>query len=289
MFRADEASELVVKFSDKDAAALYSQLTGVLAGFAFAGMIMLVTSRFERTKPTEGQAPEAETRDGAAQQAADPIQVATSRALTLLVSAFFGLVAVSLAYALIGGDQVPERAAVEHVVAGAGFGSSALALLLSVFYLIEAADPDLRQTLHLVVVRISPVAVAAYIVLGVLDVENLQDDVSTPEKLVAAALMCVPIAGLIASRSLRGRFAKQEWQTGAVRIFATGSLVLTVLCAIAIPILLAVSGEGSSPPLPLAWIAAALGVSACGAVTLSSPSGALSSHGPEDAVTQAGT
>ena len=263
MLRADEVIELGVEFSDKDAAALYSQLTGVLAGFAFAGMIMVVTSRFERSKPM----------DDPPQQTPDPIQVATSRALTLLVSAFFGLVAVSLAYALIGGDQVPERAAVGHVIAGAGFGSSALALLLSVFYLIEAADPELRRTLNLVAVRISPLAVAAYIVVGVLDVENLQDTVGAPEKVGAAVLMSIPVAGLIVSPRLRGRFAKQEWQTGAVRHFATGSLILTVLCAIAIPILLAVSGEGNAP-LPLAWIAAALGVAACGAVTLSSPGGA---------------
>lgn len=281
MLLSHKARDLVVQeFSDKDAAALYSQLTGVLAGFAFAGMIMVVTSRFERSEPADDLA------HATTQAKHDAIQVATSRALTLLVSAFFGLVAVSLAYALIGGDQVPGRAAVGHVIAGAGFGSSALVLLLSVFYLIEAADPELRKTLHLVAVRISPLAVAAYIVVGVLDVEQLQGTLGGPELLGAAVLICIPIAGLIFSGRLRGRFADQYWQTSAIRHFATGTLLLTVLCAISIPVLLAIAGDDDSPLL-LAWVAAALGVGACAAVTLSTP-GAAPPPGEvgQDAVTQ---
>ncbi len=99
-------------FDNAQVAALYSQLTGVLAGFAFAALVVVLARRLEGAETL--------SRDSEATAAVDA-------ALGLLFSAFIGLALSSLAYALVAGETTAHaRASLEHVVAGVGFGASAM-------------------------------------------------------------------------------------------------------------------------------------------------------------------
>ncbi len=88
-------------------AGFYSQLTGVLAGFSFAGLVLVVTARI----------------DASGQPVQPPVHAATDATIALLFSSFVGLVLSSLSYAVIAGETHGSAAtSLSHVVAGLGFG-----------------------------------------------------------------------------------------------------------------------------------------------------------------------
>lgn len=96
-------------------AGFYSQLSGVLAGFAFAGLIALVAAQL-----TAGR------RSGIALQSFAP-----------LISAFIGLVATSLNWAIIASEGHTARAAGLESVGGLGFCVAGLMLFYSLLVLLH--------------------------------------------------------------------------------------------------------------------------------------------------------
>jgi hypothetical protein len=116
---------------------LYSQLCGVLAGFAFAGFSFFVTGA------------------GSPAQAGD---VAVS-----LFSAFGTLVLVAVLYALLAGDTSRDRATMGLFVYGLPFGLAILALFYALT-LISTDRPELAATVwigRVLVVAVGPVLVLA--------------------------------------------------------------------------------------------------------------------------------
>lgn len=102
-------------------AGFYSQLAGVLAGFAFAGLVALIATQL--------------TKDSLASH--------SLHSYLPLVSAFVGLVATSLNYAIVAGeDKWTKRATTLEVVSGIGFASAGLMLLYSVLILMHGLHRD---------------------------------------------------------------------------------------------------------------------------------------------------
>lgn len=160
-------STAVATFDHTATAALYSQLTGVLAGFAFTGFLIVATTLRLRHEPLR--------------------QDAIDRALVLLLSAFLGLTMSSLGYALLAGEEAaPGRAAVEHVIAGAGFGASSLVLLLAIVELLRAMAPNIEASARNVAGRYVPVVVLLYIALGANDVASTEGFTWSPLSIAAA-------------------------------------------------------------------------------------------------------
>ncbi|MFY1632343.1 hypothetical protein ACN27F_03490 [Solwaraspora sp. WMMB335] len=96
-------------------AGFYSQLAGVLAGFSFAGLIALVTTK----------------RDG--HGGAAPIR----HSVLPLTSAFVALVASSLDYALVAGETAgTQRVASLQSIAGMGFSIAGIMLVYSILVLL---------------------------------------------------------------------------------------------------------------------------------------------------------
>ncbi len=142
-------------YDNAQVAALYSQLTGVLAGFAFAALVLVLTRRLEGSETPSHHSEGNGGVDGA---------------LGLLFSAFIGLALSSLAYAVIAGETTnPARASLEHVIAGAGFGVSAMVLMLALLELLIAAAPGLDTYFRIVVGVVVPLVVLMYTYNGVLD------------------------------------------------------------------------------------------------------------------------
>ncbi|WP_433308761.1 hypothetical protein ACQP0U_18715 [Micromonospora sp. CA-269861] len=105
-------------------AGYYSQLAGVLAGFGFAGVVGLVTTQL------------------AARNAAATVV----RSLGPLVSAFIGLVAASLDYALVAGEPIGSaRVASLQTVAGMGFSIAGAMLMYAIYILLCDLQHDAPQ------------------------------------------------------------------------------------------------------------------------------------------------
>jgi hypothetical protein len=98
-------------------ASLYSQLAGVLAGFAFTAVTVVVTVRVEAKK--HGRS--------------------FDNALRPLISGFLGLILTSLNYAAIAGDKTRgARSTLLEIIAGIGFAASALLLIYAVLLMLIA-------------------------------------------------------------------------------------------------------------------------------------------------------
>jgi hypothetical protein len=104
-------------------AGLYSQLAGVLAGFAFAGLVALVAAQF--------------TKDSKARFA--------FHSFVPLIVAFVGLVSASLNYAVVASDQAVKRAALLETIAGVGFAVAGLMLFYSLLVLLHGAYADASE------------------------------------------------------------------------------------------------------------------------------------------------
>jgi hypothetical protein len=148
-------------------AALYSQLAGVLAGFAFAALILLLTVRLSPSPA--GTTP--------------PSTSPFARPTRVLVVAFIGLVLTSVNYAVLAGDisNTPRSATLE-LLAGLGFATSGSLLLYAIVLTFDgvnqasgSAHPDLvsvgnymRKSLAIVMVPL----LSLLIYLGVQDFKN---------------------------------------------------------------------------------------------------------------------
>jgi hypothetical protein len=103
-------------FEIAQTAGFYSQLAGVLSGFAFAALLFLVTSSGQWA-----------TRD-------DDLKLT----LRLVVAVFVSLVLTSLSYAMLAGDTANGgRAASIQLVVASGFISAGVALLLLVYRVLD--------------------------------------------------------------------------------------------------------------------------------------------------------
>ncbi|GAA1290672.1 hypothetical protein GCM10009609_68430 [Pseudonocardia aurantiaca] len=103
-------------FEIAQTAGFYSQLAGVLSGFAFAALLFLVTSSSQWA-----------TRD-------DDLKLT----LRLVVAVFVSLVLTSLSYAMLAGDTANGgRAASIQLVVASGFISAGVALLLLVYRVLD--------------------------------------------------------------------------------------------------------------------------------------------------------
>lgn len=104
-------------------AGFYSQLAGVLAGFAFAGVMVLLTARMAPpSKPSEEVQP-------------------FSGATRLLVVSLVGLILASLNYAILAGDLPgSHRSASLELVGGVGFGAAGLALIYAIVLTVDGVN-----------------------------------------------------------------------------------------------------------------------------------------------------
>jgi hypothetical protein len=118
-----------------EVAGYYSQLAGVLAGFSFAALVALVASKRETTSGAHFR----------------------WYSVAPLTSAFVGLVASSLDYALVAGETVgTNRVAAVQTTAGMGFSVAGIMLVYSVLVLLADHDfgrssTDLLKNLTIVI------------------------------------------------------------------------------------------------------------------------------------------
>jgi hypothetical protein len=123
-------------------AGLYSQLAGVLAGFAFVGIIALITT---------------------------PPKSASGKFVVFsfapLIASFIGLIATSLDYAIVAGEgEHNARGASLETVAGVGFCVAGNMLFYSILVLLRATTPNRGSKK---VLRITTSVIRSSIVFGI--------------------------------------------------------------------------------------------------------------------------
>jgi len=150
MLREASTCDLWLQFDFSQAAGNYSQLAGVLAGFAFLA-IMLVLNRQHR-------------RGDAADSAIEYQQ--DNRYITALASACVGLITAATLFSLLSGEQgcalISGRALSKEVLAGVAFHFSVYTLLFGAVQLISAAT--LGVHFRFIVAVLAPPVVVAFIV-----------------------------------------------------------------------------------------------------------------------------
>lgn len=131
-------------------AGFYSQLAGVLAGFAFAGLIALL----------------------AAQLSSPGTATAALKCFVPLISAFVGLVGSSLNYGIIAGEGgeggSTHRAAMLETIGGLGFSVAGVMLFYSLLILMHGVLEDAGRTTPQGALALRGVAfVRAILILGI--------------------------------------------------------------------------------------------------------------------------
>lgn len=271
-----------------EVASLYSQLTGVLAGFAFSGLVLLLTRRLDQRQgplklpvvtalPTpvspagwRGQlvtllTPKQPSPEGKGDGTSADQEVATtapavertiSNSFVLLLASFLGLTVTSLGYAVLAGEPHFVAAATEHVVAGLGFAASALALLLAIGELLGLGQvaSHVKGFTQAIVCGWAPLLVLVYIVTGVYQVAS-EINLDSYRWLNAGAVVAGVVPTLaIGIRSFRRATPLKE--SGYKRIAAT-SVALALFASLAVPVINLVADSGY--PLSLWYAAVALG------------------------------
>jgi len=145
-------------------AALYSELAGVLAGFAFTALMLLAT-----TQARQGE-------DGGGE---------FSDAMRILVAAFLSLLLVSVNYAVLAGDPGTDgRTASEEPIVGIGFATAGILVIYAVASTLRAANQLLKapsqasidveaSTRHVLAVAFAPTLVL-FIYIAVQDYEDFR-------------------------------------------------------------------------------------------------------------------
>lgn len=167
---------------------LYSQLAGVLAGFAFGVLVIVLTS----------------------QAAADQSPMADDRITHVLTSCLLGLILVSLTYGVLAGETTNAgRAAMVELVAAPGFIAAGMLLLLSIYMLLGAAEKPTRSTatfrgttpmVRFVLAHVTPVILTASLLGGVDDYSDARwgnhqfRTVDVVLTVAGALIILVPIA-----------------------------------------------------------------------------------------------
>jgi hypothetical protein len=157
-------------------AGLYSTFAGVLAGFAFAAIALVVPGTFGR-RAEEGKG------------GADDLQskAPDSHVLFALLIAFVGLLLATLEYAELAGEQgcalVQGRAASEELLGGVAFSFAVLTLLYALALLIENANVGNIVTEHFrfIVVVLAPPLAILLVGLGAQDISYVPWKLSSPE------------------------------------------------------------------------------------------------------------
>ncbi len=238
-------------FNLAQTAGLYSTLAGVLAGFAFAALILLITARL--------------TSPGANVEA-------FAHAAQVLLAAFVGLVLTSLNYAILAGERYSGgRAASEMLVASVGFAASGVLLLYALAVTLDTADKSVgaaTSPLARVAARLRALAalfvtplLVFYAQIGAEDYRAVHSGPDTALNLFGwglVALQALLSAGLwwwhrrpAVARRIARRGASEE---GLATVLSFAGLIVVVLSTAVFGLLTALLDEPTeaAPPIVMA-------------------------------------
>jgi hypothetical protein len=235
---SDDAGQL--SFDVAAAASLYSQLSGVLAGFAFAALLVfLVSSSGSTSAPSEGAA------------------VATS-----LICALVALIICALLFAILAAEPAGSgRASYGLMVYGLPFGLSILSLFQALGLLMLSVD-SLRGALKATQIALSIVGttlIMGFLASASFDITQLRCGASctadpkiglvSPLTLGALLAFCLPMLSWYGRVNPRLQFVRRNGLALGPKI----TLVVAVVCAL-FSVAIHVQGKAWMPSERLVYI-----------------------------------
>ncbi|MGJ5898783.1 hypothetical protein ACSCBZ_43640 [Streptomyces niveiscabiei] len=226
------------RFDVGTVAQLYSQLAGVLAGFALTAVFIVISHFLGEAAPTGRR------------------EEALRGALPALLAAVLGLVFSSLTYCAVAADgDNYGRALFEHVVAGVGFSVAGALLIFAAVLLIEGALPyDSVYYARRLLGQGAPLPMFGLLCEGVYAYGAEENGGRAPGWLgvLVVGLLCL-VAGVSAvgyvayGRGELERFRVRDGGSG--RVVAVGGLTVVTVCLLGVVVTTGVTGTGCSVPM----------------------------------------
>lgn len=218
-------------------AQLYSQLTGVLAGFALTAVFIVVAHFLGGAEPTGRR------------------EEVLRQALPLLVAAVLGLIFSSLTYCVVAADgDNPGRALFEHDLAGVGFSVAGALLIFAAVLLVEGALPhDSAHYARRLLGQGAPLPMFGLLSEGVYAYGRAYHGGRAPGWL---GVLVVGLLGVVAIVSVAGHVAYGRVELDRFRVsggrtwlVAVGGLAVVTVCLLGVVVTMAVAGTGCSVPV----------------------------------------
>ncbi len=206
----------------------YSQLSGLIAGFAFSSIVVLITHRIGAV--------------GGAGVPDDHMQ----NALLLLFSCFMGMTTSALAYSMLSGMKDFVLALeVGHVIAGTGFGVAGLMGLLGIHQLILRAGLRIEREIGIVSGSLAPLLTAAYQVVGL-----HRADGSSGFVFGGSVVLVILVAASIAPHLGRGDAGPAASALRSYSKLSICSLGVSAMPSVGVSVLAATGGTARVPVWP---------------------------------------
>ena len=190
-------------FNVAGASGFYAQMTGLLAGFAFAAIVVLLT-------PTQNA--EREIIEHHSEQGSDDSQANITRVelkandngvMSALLAAFFALLIATLTYSVLAGETLPQslgRAATEELVDGVPFGLAVMMLFHGLTVLMDNGNiSKIAMWLsRLVAVVVAPILTFYYLTNGATDTASARFAEQAPKAICSGAAPLPPLGIVLA-------------------------------------------------------------------------------------------
>jgi hypothetical protein len=180
----------------------YAQMTGLLAGFAFAAMVILLTptQNVER-EIAEGGTSHDSRRSGKADAARVEIRINDNGVFLALLAAFFALIIATLTYSVLAGETFPQargRAATEELIDGVPFGIAVMMLFHGMTLLLDNGNVSKTAVWlsRIVAVGVAPVLTMFYLTNGATDMESARLAEQAP-KAICSGASPPPMLGIV--------------------------------------------------------------------------------------------
>jgi hypothetical protein len=179
----------------------YAQMTGLLAGFAFAAIVVLLTP----TQNLEREGIERRSDKGFDDSKTTAIRAeikANDNGLMLaLLAAFFALLIATLTYSVLAGETLPlarGRAATEELVDGVPFGLAVMMLFHGVTMLMDNGNVSQAAVWlsRVVAVWVAPILTLYYIANGATDTESARLALQAPRSICSGSVS-LPTLGVV--------------------------------------------------------------------------------------------
>ncbi|GAA0303064.1 hypothetical protein GCM10009540_22920 [Streptomyces turgidiscabies] len=219
-------------------AGLYSQLSGVLAGFALTAVFIVISHFLGEAAPTGRR------------------EEALGQALPALLAALLGLIFSSLTYCVVAADGGNRgRVLFEHVVAGVGFSVAGALLIFAAVLLIEGVLPhDPVHYARRLLGQCAPVPIFALLCEGAYAYGKAYYGGRAPGWLgvLIALLLALVLAVSVLGYAAYGRPGLDGIRVaggGATRTISVSGLSIVAMCLLSVLTTMGLADTGCSVPI----------------------------------------
>jgi hypothetical protein len=180
----------------------YAQMTGLLAGFAFTAIVLLLTpTQNVQREIAEGGTSRGSGQSGRADATTVETRINDNGLFLTLLAAFFALIIATLTYSVLAGETLPQargRAATDELIDGVPFGIAIMMLFHGITLLLDNGNVSRAAVWlsRIVAVGVAPVLTMFYLTNGATDMESARLAEHTP-RAMCSGVPAPPVLGIV--------------------------------------------------------------------------------------------